>query len=547
MTSKQSLEVTMNTSEDITIATKEIGNILLTYIASGIKLDKRIIDKVKREVGKKYQLKRLPRDHEILNQLPESYANILKKILRTKPTRSLSGVTVIAVMTDPLPCPGACIYCPGGIKNPIPTPQSYTGYEPAARRARQLNYDPFSQVVYRIKQLESIGHDVQKIEIIIMGGTFIAAPKEYRDSFIRGIYGGLLGKRHNNLSLIELQRKLETSKYRLVGLTIETRPDFCYEKHVDEMLYYGATRVEIGVQILDDEVLSLIKRNHDVNAVRKAFRIAKDAGLKIVAHMMLNLPFSNPQKDIDSFKKLFDDPDFRPDMLKIYPTAVIKGTELYSMWLNKDYIPYPQEKLIKLIAEIKKMVPPWVRIQRIQRDIPLIFVEDGYSVGNLRQIVQRYMEKKGWHCRCIRCREVGLNYFKKGIKPEEIKLVIRRYQASLGEEVFISFEDVKKDLIIGFLRLRKPSDKAHRKEVTPNTMIVRELHVYGSSLPIGSHDNDSWQHKGYGAQLLRIAEEISASEYDANKIIVISGIGVREYYRRFGYRLEGVYMSKKIM
>ncbi len=524
----------------------EIRNRLIQSISTGQKLNKRIIDKLKRDIGKKYHLKRLPRDYEILNSIPREYIDKLKAVLKNKPIRSLSGVTVVAVMTKPLPCPGQCIYCPGGIKNKNPTPQSYTGHEPAARRAYQLGYDPFKQVVHRIKQLEAIGHDVQKIEVIIMGGTFISAPKSYKTAFIRGIYEGLLGKKHPDKSLRELQQSLETSKYRLVGLTIETRPDFCYEKEVDEMLSYGATRVEIGVQILDDEILSLIKRNHDVNAVRKAFRIAKDAGLKIVAHMMLNLPFSNPKKDLESFKRLFDDPDFRPDMLKIYPTAVIKGTELYRMWKKGEYIPYEEDKLIDTIARIKKMVPPWVRIQRVQRDIPLYMIEAGYTTGNLRQVVGKYMREKGWRCRCIRCREAGINYYKFGLRPEKVNFIIRKYRASLGEEIFISAEDVKHDIIVGFLRLRKPSELAHRPEITQNTMIVRELHVYGSALPIGKHKDDSWQHKGFGSKLLELAEEIARSEYDANKIVIISGIGVREYYRRFGYRLEGVYMSKKI-
>ncbi len=545
MDTEHKTSVTMvqsNTKSDIL---GEICRLIINHISQGHSLDKKTLDKIKRQVGEKYQLKRLPRDYEILNKLPQEYVITLKKILRNKPVRSLSGVSVIAVMTKPLPCPGTCIYCPGGIENPTPTPQSYTGHEPAARRAYQLNYDPFTQVRYRINQLESIGHDVQKIELIIMGGTFISAPSEYKKWFIRGIYEGLLGKRYPDKSLRELQELLETSKYRLVGLTIETRPDFCYEKEVDEILYYGATRVEIGVQILDEEILTLIKRGHDVNSVRKAFRIAKDSGLKTVAHMMLNLPFSSPKRDLESFKRLFDDPDFRPDMLKIYPTAVVKGTELYEMWKRHEYTPYSQDKLVDVIAKIKKMTPPWIRIQRVQRDIPLNLIETGYSVGNLRQVVQDYMRELGWRCRCIRCREVGLNYYKIGVQPDDSHPVIRKYASSQGEDIFISIEDAKKDIIIGFLRLRKPSDHAHRKEITPNTMIVRELHVYGSALPLGSRNGDSWQHRGYGAQLLKLAEEIAVSDYDANKIVIISGIGVREYYRRLGYRLEGVYMSKK--
>ena len=535
------------TREDtLNLALTEICQIVLRHISENKPLDKRKLDTIKRRIGKKYRLSRLPRDYEILNRIPYPYREKARKILRNKPVRTLSGVAVVAVMTKPLPCPGKCIYCPGGLNNSIPTPQSYTGREPAARRASQLNYDPFLQVQYRIRQLEAIGHSPEKIELIIMGGTFLAAPPEYKRWFIRGIYEGLLGKKYPDKSLPELQRMLETHKYRLIGLTIETRPDFCYEEHVDEMLSYGATRVEIGVQTLHNEILMRIKRGHTVEATRKAFRIAKDAGFKIVAHMMLNLPFTDPKLDIESFKILFNDPDFRPDMIKIYPTAVIKGTVLYEMWKRGDYKPYPEEELIRVIGEVKKMLPPWVRVQRVQRDIPLPLIETGYTTGNLRQVVQQYMAERGWRCRCIRCREVGLNYFKYGIVPENVKMLIRKYMASNGEEIFISFEDVKKDLIIGFLRLRKPSDYAHRPEVTHNTMIIRELHVYGELIPVGSNQSDSWQHKGYGRKLLSAAEKIAVEEYDAKKILIISGIGVREYYRRFGYKKEGPYMSKKV-
>lgn len=535
---------------DTKVALVDISNLILQLYREGKVLDKKLIDFVKRFVGKKYGLKKLPRDYEILEMLlrmaPKDMHKKIISVLRNKPVRSISGVAVVAVMTKPLPCPGKCIYCPGGVKNSQPTPQSYTGHEPAARRAAQLDYDPFNQVVYRLRQFESIGHNPVKVELIIMGGTFLFAPREYKEWFIRGIYEGLLGQRYPNKSLKKLQELLEHSKYRLVGLTVETRPDFCLERHVDEMLSYGATRVEIGVQSLDDEVLENVKRGHSVKDVIKAFRVAKDAGLKIVAHMMLNLPPAVPELDVKSFEMLFNDPDFRPDMIKIYPTAIIKGTVLYKMWKRGEYTPYSEDKLIEVIAKIKKMIPPWIRVQRVQRDIPLYMVDGGYKIGNLRQIVHEYMRARGWRCRCIRCREIGLNYLKYKIQPDDVKLIVRKYEASQGEEIFISFEDIKKDLIIGFLRLRRPSDHAHRPEISKNTMIVRELHVYGELLPIGEKSDVSWQHRGFGKKLLRTAERIATEEYDARKIVIISGIGVREYYRKFGYQLEGPYMSKKL-
>jgi len=526
------------------IIIKDIINELHRYF----EINSTILDQVKRKIAKKYRLKKYPRNSDILKVLPQELREKWREKLKLKPVRTISGVAIVAVMTKPLPCPGKCIYCPGGIKSETPTPQSYTGHEPAARRAMQLGYDPFSQVRFRLKQLEEIGHEPQKIEIIVMGGTFLAAPRSYRDYFIKGIYEGILGKKYPNKTLEELQSMLETSKYRLVGLTIETRPDFCYEHHVDEMLRYGATRVEIGVQSTNDELLRLIKRGHGTHETIKAFRIAKDSAYKIVAHIMPNLPYSDPKKDLKSLLELINNPDYRPDMLKIYPTAVIEGTELYEMWKRGDYQPYPQEKLVEVISEFKRRLPPWIRIQRVQRDIPLYKVNAGYNVGNLRQVVLDYMKKKGWKCRCIRCREVGHVYLKENIspKPENIKLIIRKYTASEGEEIFISYEDIIQDILIGFLRLRKPSEKAHRPEIDQNTMLIRELHVFGPLLPLHKKEENKWQHKGYGASLLSNAERISKEEYDAKKILVISGIGVREYYKKFGYTKIGPYMGKKL-
>ncbi len=521
---------------------------LVELIISKPDLTREELDKLKRELARKYRLKKYPRNSDIINALPKEYREKLREKLKLKPVRTISGVAVIAVMTKPLPCPGQCIYCPGGIDAPTPTPKAYTGHEPAARRAAQYNYDPFLQVKNRIKQLEQIGHKPEKIEIIVMGGTFIAAPKVYRDYFIKGIYEGILGERYPEKTLEELQSMLEVSQYRMVGLTIETRPDFCYERHVDEMLRYGATRIEIGVQSTNDEILKFVKRGHGTKEVKKAFRIAKDSAFKIVAHMMPNLPTSTPEEDLKSLLTLIEDPDYRPDMLKIYPTAIIEGTELYKMWLRGEYEPYPEDKLIDVIARFKKRIPPWIRIQRVQRDIPLYKVESGYKVGNLRQIVLDYMEKNNWKCRCIRCREVGHVESKKGISPnpKDIKLVVRKYEASQGEEIFISYEDVKRDILIGFLRLRKPSEKAHRPEIDQHTMLIRELHVYGGLAPLHKKVETVWQHRGYGSKLLNTAERISVEEYDAKKILVISGIGVREYYKKHGYKRVGPYMGKTL-
>ncbi len=503
------------------------------------------LNKLKKFVMQSYKLDHFPKNHELLDYLPEDLRGHLINKLKIKPVRTISGVAVISVMTAPTPCPGKCIYCPGGVDSISPSPKAYTGQEPAARRAAQLNYDPFLQVVHRIKQLEKMGHNVEKIEIIVMGGTFISLPKSYRDYFIRGIYEGILGKKYPNKSLPELQEMLEVSKYRLVGLTIETRPDFCFETHVNEMLRYGATRIEIGVQSLRDEILKFVKRGHTSEEIRKAFRIAKDSAFKIVAHIMPNLPKTDPDEDLEMMLELIENPDYRPDMLKIYPTAVIEGTELYEMWKKGDYIPYPDTDLIKVISEFKRRVPPWIRIQRVQRDIPLPLIEAGYNLGNLRQVVLEHMKKRNQVCRCIRCREVGHQFLKYGrvVEPKDIRLVVRNYEASKGEEFFISMEDVKQDIIIGFLRLRVPFSP-HRPEINNQTVLIRELHVYGPLTPLGKSIEIAWQHKGVGAKLLDYAEALASEELDASKILVISGIGVREYYKRFGFKKDGPYMSK---
>lgn len=511
-------------------------------------VDKNLLQRIKIEVARRLRASFIPRDHEIISKLDQ---NLRKKIkASSKPVRSISGIIVVSVFTKPAPCPGSCIYCPGGLTlSAIPSPKSYSGHEPAARRAAELNYDPYLQVVRRIHHLERLGHPSDKVSVIIMGGTFVALSKDYRDEFMRGVYEGILGCRYPHLSLEELKTALEAAPKRLVELTFETRPDFCFENHVDEFLRYGATRIEIGVQCLSDDVLEFIRRGHDVEHVRRAFRIAKDAGFKIVAHMMPNLPPNpSPERDFRDFIKLIEDPDFRPDMIKIYPTVVVKGTELYNMWMRGEYRPYPEEDLIKLIARVKKLLPPWIRVQRVQRDIPTYLIETGCSFGNLREIVRRHMEKLGWRCRCIRCREVGHRILKEGYSLDlsRIRLVRRRYKASEGIEIFLSYEDVRSDTIFGMLRLRIPSEFSHRPEISHNTAIVRELHVYGSLVPLRERKPESAQHRGLGASLLREAELTAMEDYDAEKIAILSGIGVREYYRRFGYKLEGPYMVKKL-
>jgi len=455
-----------------------------------------------------------------------------------KPSRMLSGVSVVAVMTHPLPCPGRCIYCPGGVE--YNAPKSYFGEEPALRRARRNGFHPYRQVWNRLNQYIYLNQYPSKIEIVVMGGTFLATPVVYQEWFITMIYEAL--NRYpepeppKKWSLEEAQLRNETAEHRCVGLTIETRPDYGYEKHADIMLRYGATRVELGVQSIYDDVLEKINRGHGVRETIESTRILRDAGFKIVYHIMPGLPGSDPGRDIEMVKELFSNPDFRPDMLKIYPTEVVEGTVLYDWWRRGIYRPYNDEEAVEVISEMYRYIPKYVRVMRVRRDIPAYEVAAGTRRSNLREYVEKRCLEKSIVINEIRFREVGLQYWKYGRKPDEKNIAITRttYEAGYGVEEFLAVEDVVENIIIGFLRMRIPSEKAHRREVDSHTAIIRELHVYGPELPIGMY-GDSWQHRGWGTKLLRKAEEIALNEYDAKKIIVLSGVGVREYYRKLGY------------
>ncbi|WP_440059636.1 elongator complex protein 3 [Thermogladius sp. 4427co] len=455
-----------------------------------------------------------------------------------KPSRLMSGVTIVAVMTHPLPCPGSCIYCPGGPS--FNAPKSYFGNEPALRRARRNNFHPYKQVHERIKQYLALGHRPSKIEVIVMGGTFLAAPDAYKKWFIGMIYEALnrfpLEDPPRRVNLEEAILKNENADLRAVGLTIETRPDWGREKHADEMLYYGATRVELGVQSIYDDVLVKVRRGHSVRDSIESTRILRDAGFKIVYHIMLNLPGSDPDRDIEIVREIFENPDYRPDMLKIYPTEVVEGTELYNMWKKGEYKPLTDEEAIELISEMYRYIPKYVRVMRIRRDIPADEVAAGTKLANLRELVEDRAIEKGIPIREIRFREVGFQWYKFGKvpRPEYTRITRLTYEAGGGVEEFLAVEDVSQDILIGLLRLRIPSGKAHRWEVDSKTAIIRELHVYGPETPVGGRGL-WWQHRGWGRALLEEAERIAREKYGCRKILVLSGVGAREYYRRLGY------------
>ena len=504
------------------------------------------INRIKLDVCKKHNSPVIPTNSEILQRVPSTVRLRLKPLLVSKQVRSASGVTIVAVMPKPWGCPhGKCTYCPGGPE--VGVPRAYTGKEPAVMRALETNYDPHLQVTSRISQLEAIGHVADKVELILVGGTFPFMPRDYQENFVKRCLDALNGVAARSLD--EAKSIAETAPRRNVGITIETRPDWSRRGHVDHMLGMGVTRVEIGVQTLYDDVYKKIHRDHTVADVIEATRTLKDSGLKVGYHMMLGLPGCDDRRDLAAFHRLFEDPDFKPDMLKIYPCLVTPGTQLYEDWKTGQYKPYSTEESARLIASAKEFIPGWVRIMRIQREIPADGISDGVKNGNLRQLVHDELTRRGVRCRCIRCREVGHAYLHRNIEPAPggVKLKRTSYEASGGTEEFFSFEDAEQDLLIGYLRLRIPGEAAHRPEITgQNAGIVRELHVFGQTVPVGERLEGAFQHQGYGSRLLREAERVASEEHDRKKIVVISALGTKLYYARFGYKHDGPYVSKSL-
>ncbi|WEU40702.1 MAG: tRNA uridine(34) 5-carboxymethylaminomethyl modification radical SAM/GNAT enzyme Elp3 [Candidatus Odinarchaeum yellowstonii] len=524
---------------------RAVCNEILEKISRSKGVDRQTVEKIKREVCEKYGLKQVPSNSALLSLLGEENQGLVKKLLIVKPARSISGVSVIAVMSPPAECPhGRCIYCPGGPSSG--SPQSYTGREPAALRGAQNNFDPYMQVQARLKQLKQIGHPVNKVELIIMGGTFPARDFSYQSYFIKRCLDALTCVNSNNLN--EAKLNAEKSHIKNVGITFETRPDYCKSLHVDRMLELGATRVEIGVQTIYDDVYHIIKRGHTVSDVVEATRIAKDAGLKVCYHIMPGLPGMSFERDLKMFIELFENDCFKPDMLKIYPCLVLEGTELYNMWRNNQYHPYTTEQLIELLLKVMEMLPPWVRVQRFQRDIPAGLITAGNKKSDLRALLLDRMDELNIKTNEIRYREVGHQLTRYGKKPklEQVELKIHSYEASEGVEIFLSYEDVVEDILIGFLRMRIPSSKAYRPEVkTSKTALIRELHIFGPELEVGRPPLYEWQHRGYGKSLIAEAELLAEEVFECSRILVTSGLGVREYYRRLGYTPLGPYMCKE--
>lgn len=550
------------------LASAEIAEKIVALHKQNKKID---VTKIMRDVARAYKLPMMPRTVDIISCIPSEYQALISS-LRVKPIRTASGVAVVAVMCIPHRCPhialtgNICVYCPGGPDSTFEySTQSYTGYEPTSMRAIRARYDPFEQARERLTQLKNLGHSTDKVEYIVMGGTFMSLPEQYKNDFIMKLHDALSG--HSSSTVEEAIKVSAESKQKCVGITIETRPDYCLRPHLNQMLSYGCTRIEIGVQSVYEDVARDTNRGHSIQSVCDSFSLAKDSGYKIVAHMMPNLPNVDKKRDYAQFREYFDNPKFRSDGLKIYPTLVIKDTGLFELWKGGKYRSYSPDELVDFLARILSYVPPWTRIYRVQRDIPMTLVSSGVENGNVRELALARMKDYKTKCRDVRTREVGIKSIHEGVSPDKVDLVRRDYVASEGWETFLSYEDTEQDILIGLLRLRKCGPNTFRKELSKtckveasddgfnictavnnsNCSIVRELHVYGSAVPIEHKNTQRFQHKGFGAMLINEAERIARYEHGSVKLAIISGVGTRNYYSKFGYHLEGPYMVKSLL
>ena len=516
------------------------------------------VEAAKLDVCSDFSAPKVPKNSELLDRAPEGRREELEKVLQRKPVRTASGVSPVAIMTSPHGCPhGKCLYCPGGPGSEFSSAQSYTGHEPAAARGVQNDYDPYGQVTLRLNQLREIGHPVDKVELILMGGTMTARSHDYQEWFVKRALQAMNEfdptaeptpsetesfaqdpEEYDFQYVEDVIAENETARVRNIGTTFETKPDWCDPEQIDRMLSLGGTKVEVGVQTTYDEINRAMHRGHGTQASVDANRRLRDAGFKVGFHMMPGQPGMSREMCIEDFRRLFEESEWRPDYLKIYPMLIVRGTATYDMWRRDDFEPLGNEEAAELVAEIKSMLPKYVRLQRVQRDIPADFIDAGVWKSNLRQLARERMDDHGWTCDCIRCREVGMN----DQPPENVERDVLTYESGGGTEQFISYEDPDRDLLVGFCRLRFPNEPTRRE--LDNAALVRELHVYGPMVEVGQESAD-WQHNGYGEKLLRQAETM-ATDAGFDKLSVISGIGAREYYRNLGYHQDGPYVSKRL-
>ena len=500
------------------------------------------LNKIKRKFARDEKISTMVTNSEILMLYQKMIVKdevknnpALRALLKKRAIRTLSGVAPIAVLTKSYPCPGKCAFCPTEAQ----MPKSYLSNEPAVMRAILTKFDPYKQVSVRIKALEENGHETDKIELIVMGGTWSCLPKPYQINYIKRCFDAC--NRKTSKTLQQAQKLNETAKHRIVGLTLETRPDYITKQEIKRYREIGCTKVEIGIQITDNKILKLNKRGHGTKEIIEATKLLKNAGFKVAYHMMPNLPGSTPKKDFETFKELFSNPDFQPDMLKIYPCVVVKGSELYKWWKAGKYKPYSNKQLVDLLIKIKLLIPDHVRIIRLIRDIPKESIEAGNIVSNLRQYLQAELKAQKKYCKCIRCREARTNI----TAAKNSKLFIKKYKTNGGTEYFLQYASKNRRTLYAFLRLRLPEKKDHYIPELKNAALIREIHTYGQLVPISQKQQKAVQHLGFGKKLMKEAENIAKMRgYD--KMAVISGIGVRAYYRKLDYNLQGTYMVKKL-
>ncbi|MDG6915250.1 MAG: tRNA uridine(34) 5-carboxymethylaminomethyl modification radical SAM/GNAT enzyme Elp3 [Nitrososphaerota archaeon] len=514
---------------------------IVRSILSGEVTDRAGLERAKKQAAARHGLARFLSNSEIYLALSPAERDGRKEIFRVHPRRSASGIVIVTVFTAPASCPhGTCVYCPGGPSSG--TPQSYVPDGPSMRGARAVGFDPYLQAQKMLNKYLDRGHEASKVELMVEGGTFLAMPRDYQEWFVKGAFDGL--NCAPSQSLEEAHAANEGAAYRSVGLTVETKPDWCRPEHVDTLLSYGVTKVEIGVQSLRDEVLARSNRGHSVEDTLRALQVARDSGLKVCAHMMPGLPGSSPEDDLADLLRLFEDEALRPDMMKLYPTTVVKGTALARMCEAGLYSPYDLETVVGLIAEMKAHVPPWHRIMRIQREIPEADIAAGSKAGNLRELVLARVRERGGSCGCIRCREVAMD--SPGDDDDDLELRTLRYAASGGTEVFASYEYAASGKLAGFVRMRAPSERAHRPELAGGACTVRELKVYGRVVAVGSRDARAFQHRGLGRSLLEAMEKEARESFGARTLLVTSAVGTRNYYRKFGYERRGPYVGKEL-
>jgi elongator complex protein 3 len=495
------------------------------------------------------------------------------QLIQKRSVRTMSGVAPVTVLTKPYPCPGKCVYCPTDTR----MPKSYLPSQPAAQRGFRQRFDPYTQVYVRLKALKMTGHQISKIELRILGGTFGAYPHQYQTWFIKrclqamnefpekekqkishesnilktqviqSVYGQdqintLMVKSmvKKSLTWASVMRTNEQAEARCIGINIETRPDFIIKKEINRLRYLGVTKVELGVQTLDDDIQRLTQRGHTIAEVRKATKLLKEAGFKISYHMMPNLPGSIPSKDKKMIRELFENPDFKPDYLKIYPCVVMPKAKLAQVYRQKKYKPYSDQVLKQILLDNLQVIPEWCRVDRLARDIPADDIEAGFTTSNMRQVLEEELRQKGTPVRDIRAREIQNEL----IIGKNIQLIIRKYDASQGKELFLSYEDIKKDKIVALLRLRFPAQPV--LPVLKNAALVREVHVYGKQIAVGEKGIDQKQHVGWGRKLIFKAEELAKKE-GFGRLAIIAGIGTREYYRKLGYQLKETYMIKELL